>query len=62
MDEPTDLPEGTALDLVLDDEGDDLTPDERQALDAAIGRAWASAKAGKLRAADDLLGELRSRK
>jgi hypothetical protein len=32
LDEPTSLPEGTVLDLVVDDEGDDLTREERQAL------------------------------
>ena len=29
LDEPTTLPEGTVVDLVADDEGDDLTDDER---------------------------------
>ena len=61
LDEPTTLPDGTTLDLVLDDEGDDLTLQERAALNAAIERAWASAKAGKLRPADVLVKELRSR-
>ena len=46
LDEPTSLPDGMTLDLVLDDEGDDLTPAERKVLDDAIARAWASAKAG----------------
>ena len=32
LDEPTTLPEGTLVDLVADDEGDDLTDDERCAL------------------------------
>ena len=60
--QPTSLPDGVTLDLVLDDEGDDLTPQERTVLDEAIAKAWASAKAGKLRLANDLIGELRTRK
>ena len=32
LDEPTTLPEGTLVDLLADDEGDDLTDDERCAL------------------------------
>jgi len=62
LDEPTNLPDGTTLDLVLDDEGDELTPQERKALDDAIAKAWASAQAGKLRPADQLIAELRSRR
>lgn len=62
VDEPTNLPDGMALDLVLDDEGDELTPQERKVLDDAIAKAWASAQAGKLRPADQLIVELRSRR
>lgn len=36
LDEPTALPEGTVLDLVVDDEGDDLTDEDRRALHAAV--------------------------
>ena len=32
LDEPTTLPEGTVLDLVADDEGDNLTDEERRAV------------------------------
>ena len=39
VDEPTSLPEGTVLELVLDDEGDDLTENEREALYAALANA-----------------------
>ena len=60
--EPTSLPNGTTLDLVLDDEGDNLTPQERKVLDEAIAKAWASAQAGKLRPADQLIAELRARR
>jgi hypothetical protein len=62
LDEPTSLPDGTTLDLVLDDEGDDLTVQERKVMDDAIVKAWESAKAGKLRPSDPLIVELRARR
>ena len=62
LNEPTDLPDGTTLDLVLDDEGDDLTLQERKVMDDAIAKAWASANAGKLRPADQLIADLRARR
>jgi hypothetical protein len=37
------LPEGTTLNLVVDDEGDDLDDAERAALDAHLAAAWKSA-------------------
>ena len=58
VDEPTDLPEGTELDLVIDDVGDDLDEAERAALHAAIARAWASVQAGEGRLAADVLADL----
>ena len=61
VDEPTDLPEGTVLDLVLDDEGDNLDAVERAALNDAIARAWAEVKAGDVVPADELIAELRRR-
>ena len=61
IDEPTTLPEGTTLDLVLDDEGDELSPDERRTLDAAILKSWDAAKAGRLRSAADVVADLRKR-
>jgi len=61
VDEPTALPEGTTLDLVLVDEGDELTDDERRALDAAISKAWDAAKAGRVRPASDVIADLRKR-
>jgi hypothetical protein len=59
---PTDLPEGTVLDLVLDDEGDDLTPEERKLLHGEIRRSIGDAKKGRARPADEALAELRARK
>jgi hypothetical protein len=57
LDQPTGLPEGTELDLVIDDEGDDLTEHERQALHETLLRSWTSAQAGKLRPAAAIIGE-----
>ena len=62
LDEPTKLPEGTVLDLVLDDEGDDLDASERAARDASLDRSWQQAKSGEGRSADEVLGKLRGRK
>jgi hypothetical protein len=62
LDEPTTLPEGTVVNLVADDEDDDLTDDERQALHEALTASWNSAEAGHLRPASAILDELRQRR
>ena len=62
LDEPTTLPEGTVVDLVADDEGDDLTDEERRALHEALAASWESAEAGRLRPASAILDELRQRR
>ena len=62
LDQPTGLPEGTELDLVIDDEGDDLTEHERQALHEALSTSWTSAQAGKLRPAAAIIDELRRKR
>jgi len=59
LDEPTTLPEGTVLNLVLDDEGDNLDQAERALLRAAIREGVAEADAGHLVPADVLLADLR---
>ncbi len=61
LDAPTELPEGTVLDLVVDDEGDDLDEEERAELDDAISRAWASVQAGRGRSGEEVLASLRKR-
>lgn len=61
VDEPTSLPEGTVLDLVVDDEGDHLDEAERAALDASITRAWASVQAGEGLTVDEVLADLTKR-
>lgn len=60
LDEPTDLPEGTVVDLVADEEGDDLDDAERAALERAIAAASQSLKSGRGRPAEDVLRELPS--
>jgi hypothetical protein len=62
IDEPTDLPEGTVLDLVVDDEGDNLTDEERAALHEAIEESLDDAKAGRGRPAADVIRDLRRRR
>ena len=62
LDEPTSLPEGTIIDLVADDDGDDLTDEERRALHETLSASWRSAQAGKLRPADAVLDEMRRRR
>jgi hypothetical protein len=59
LDEPTTLPEGTVIDLVADDEGDDLTDAERQALHRALAASATSAAAGRLRPVSSLIADLR---
>lgn len=62
LDVPTDLPEGTVLDLVLDDEGDDLGPEERKILHGELRRSVRESVKGKTRSAAKVLAELRSRR
>ena len=50
------------IDLVADDEGDDLTEDERRALHETLDESWKSAEAGRLRPAAAILEELRRRR
>jgi hypothetical protein len=62
LDEPTSLPDGTVIELIADDEGDDLTDQERGALHGALKASWESAEAGRLRPASAILDELRRRR
>lgn len=62
LDEPTTLAEGTVLDLVLDDEGDDLSDCDREALHAALAQSSESLSAGRVRPASAILDELRARR
>ena len=62
VDEPTSLPNGTVLDLVVDDEGDDLEDADRAVLHAAMATAWSEAQAGRGRPAEEVLADLRARR
>jgi hypothetical protein len=46
----------------VDDEGDDLTDEERRALHGALSASWKSAEAGHLRPGSAILDELRRRR
>ena len=58
VDEATRLPDGTILELVVADEGDELDEAERAELHAALAEAWASAQAGRTRPAEALVRRL----
>jgi hypothetical protein len=62
LDEPTALPDGTELDLVVDDGGDDLTEHERQALHETLSRSWTSVQADELHSASAIVDELRRKR
>ena len=57
VDEPTDLPDGTELELVRTDE-DDMSAGERAELDAVLLKAVQNVRAGRTTDADAVLAEL----
>ena len=61
VDEPTDLPEGTEVELLALDPGDWLDDGDRAALHQALKDSDADIKAGRLVDADVILRERRSR-
>jgi hypothetical protein len=61
MDEPTDLPEGTEVELLPLDPGDWLDDESRLALHKALRDSEEDVKAGRLIDADAVLREIRSR-
>ena len=61
VDEPTDLPEGTEVELVPLDPGDWLTEEDRAALHEALKDSDDDLKSGRLVDADAVLREIRSR-
>ena len=61
VDEPTDLPEGTVVELLPLDPGDWLDEDDRAALHQALKDSDEDVKAGRLFDAEVVLRELRSR-
>jgi len=60
VDEPTDLPEGTEVELLALDPGDWLTEEDRAALHRTLRDSDEDVKAGRLIDADVVLRELRS--
>ncbi len=60
VDEPTELPEGTEIELLPLDPGDWLDDDDRAALHDALRQSDADVAAGRLVDADEILRELRS--
>ena len=61
IDEPTNLPEGTEVELLPLDPGDWLDDADRAALHAALADSNADVAAGRLVDAADVLRELRAR-
>jgi hypothetical protein len=59
LDEPTDLPEGTILELVLGVEVDALDETDRQKLHAAIRNGLEQGRAGAARPIEEALGDMR---
>jgi hypothetical protein len=62
VDDPTDLPEGTEVRLVLPDDGDDLDDDDREALHRALARGSADIAAGRTVDALEFLNALDARR
>jgi hypothetical protein len=60
LDEPTDLPEGTVVDLVPGIEVDNLDDAERERLHGAIRRGLEQGRQGESRPVDEVLAELRT--
>lgn len=60
VDEPTDLPEGTELELLPLDPGDWLDEADRVLLHDALRQSDRDVEAGRLVSAEDVLRELRS--
>ena len=61
VDEPTDLPEGTEVDLLPLDPGDWLDEADRAALHKALRESNTDVAAGRLVDADEILRNLRPR-
>ena len=59
IDQETSLPDGTVLDLVMDDEGDGLDETNRKALNQAIKTSLDQLNRGQIRPAAEVLASLR---
>jgi hypothetical protein len=61
MNEPTDLPEGTEIELTAADPADELDEEERSRLHAALRQSWASLQAGRMFPAERILRKLKGK-
>jgi hypothetical protein len=61
LDEATDLPEGTEIDLVPADWWDDLDDEDRKRLEEALARSESDVEHGRVEPAADVLRRLRLR-
>lgn len=61
VDEPTDLPDGTEVDLLPLDPGDWLDEPDRAALHDALRQSDADVAAGRIVDAEEVVREIRSR-
>ena len=61
LDEPTELPDGTILELVPAVDVDDLDDDDREKLHAAIRRGIEQGRSEQTRPIEEALAELRTR-
>jgi hypothetical protein len=59
VDEPTDLPDGAKVELLLLDAAIDMGEDENAALEASIHRGLDEADRGALQTVDEVLARLR---
>lgn len=60
LDEPTELPDGTEVELLALDPGDWLDDEDRAALHEALRQSSADVAAGRLVDAEEILRELRA--
>ena len=58
LDEPTELPEGSEVELMLADDGDDLDEEDRARLHASLWRSAEQFSAGRGIDADEALARL----
>ncbi len=59
MDEPTDIPEGSEIELVIADDEDNLDEKERERLHRALRKSWASAKRHDTRPVREIMHKLK---
>ncbi len=55
MDEPTEIPEGTEIELIVANDADDLEEEERKQLHRVLRKSWASARSGRTRPVQEIV-------